>query len=104
MRAITAAFFSSANAQVPVSSTSSRGGNAAEASVEKILDASDTTAQIQETAGNCNKLQHSSPTVRRVSVTEISPLPKTHCGTQKRRGKKADLLTSTPHKKLWWKK
>ena len=98
----TAAFFLSASVQIPVSSISSREGNAAGTLVEETLYTSDNAAQ--ETAGNCNELQHSSSTVRRVSVTEISPLPKAQCITRKRRGKKAELLTSTPHKKLWWKK
>ena len=69
----TTAFFPSASVQVPVSSISSREGNATETSAEETLDTSDNAAQ--ETAGNCNKLKHSSSTVRRVSVTEISPLP-----------------------------
>ena len=84
--------------QVPVSSISSREGNAAETSAEETLDTSDNAAQ--ETADNCNELEHSSSTVRRVSVTEISPLPKAQCNTKKRRGKKAELLTSTPQKKI----
>ena len=98
----TAAFFASANVQVPVSPISSREENAAETSAEETLDTSDNAAQ--ETEGNCNELQHSSSTVRRVSVTKISPLPKAQCSTRKRRGKKAELLTSTPHKKIMVKK
>ena len=94
----TAAFFPLASVQVPVSSTSSRKGNAAETSAEKTLDTNDNADQ--GTAGNCNKLQHFSSTVRRVSVTEISPLPKVQCSTRKRSGKKAELLTSTPQKKI----
>ena len=69
-------------------------------SADETLETSDNAAQTQETAGNCNKQQHSSSTVRRISVTEISPLHKAQCSTQKRRGKKAELLTSTPQKKL----
>ena len=73
-----------------------------ETSAEETLNTSDNAAQ--ETPGNCNELQHSSSTVRRVSVTEISPLPKAQCSTRKRRGKKTELLTSTPHKKIMVKK
>ena len=91
----TAAFFPSASVQVPVSSISSREGNAAETSAEETLDASDKDAQ--ETAGNCNELQHSSSTMRRVSVTEISPLSKAHENVAE---KKLNLLTSTPQKKI----
>ena len=94
----TAAFFPSVSVQVPVSSISAREGNAAETSAEETLDTSDNAAQ--ETADNCNKLQHSSSTVRRISVTEILPLPKAQCSTRKCRGKKAELLTSTPQKKI----
>ena len=94
----TAAFFPSASVQVSVSSISSRERNAAETSAEETLDISDNSAQ--ETADNCNELQHSSSTVRGVSVTEISPLPKARCSTQKRREKKAELLTSSPQKKI----
>ena len=70
----TAAFFLSASVQVPVSPIYLREGNAAETSAEETLDTSDNAAQ--ETADNCNELQHFSSTVRRVSVTEILPLPK----------------------------
>ena len=98
----TAAFFPSANVQVPVSSISSKEGNAAETSAEETLDTSDNAAQ--ETAGNCNELQHFSSTMRRVNVTEISPLPKAQCSIRKRCGKNAELLTSTPHKKIMLEK
>ena len=94
----TAAFFALASFQIPVSSISSEEGNAAETSAEETLDTNDNADQ--GTAGNCNELQHSSSTVRRVSVTEISPLPKAQCSIQKRSGKKAELLTSTPQKKF----
>ena len=33
-------------------------------------------------------------------MTEISPLPKAQCRTRKRRGKEAELLTSTPQKQF----